>query len=173
MATTQITAEPGVPQLIVTSEFAAPRDLLFRAYTDPGLLAQWAGPRELTFTIDDFDPRHGGTWHYTSGDADGNEYSCRGVFHGTPSPDGIARTFEFEGRPGQVCLETIFFSERGDTTIVTQSSVYQSIQDRDWALRYDNAEDIYESIERLDDLIPRLVLLSRCRPARGPVMAAR
>ena len=65
MATTQITAEPGVPQLIVTSEFAAPRDLLFRAYTDPGLLAQWAGPRELTFTIDDFDPRHGGTWHYT------------------------------------------------------------------------------------------------------------
>ena len=94
------------------------------------------------------------------GDADGNEYSCRGVFHGTPSPDGIARTFEFEGRPGQVCLETIFFSERGDTTIVTQSSVYQSIQDRDWALRYDNAEDIYESIERLDDLIPRLVLLS-------------
>lgn len=38
MATTQIIAEPAVPQLVVTSEFAAPRGLLFRAYTDPELL---------------------------------------------------------------------------------------------------------------------------------------
>ena len=57
-----ITAEPAVPQLIVTSEFAAPRDLLFRAYTDPELLVQWLGPRGLALTVDHVDTRHGGTW---------------------------------------------------------------------------------------------------------------
>ena len=91
MATTQIIAEPAVPQLVVTSEFAAPRDLLFRAYTDPELLVQWLGPRGLTLTVDHFDPQHGGTWRYIGADADGSKYSFRGVFHGTPSPPASSR----------------------------------------------------------------------------------
>ena len=54
MATTQIIAEPGVPQLVTSREFAAPRDLLFRAYTDPDLLRQWVGPRRMIMIIDRF-----------------------------------------------------------------------------------------------------------------------
>ena len=157
MATTQIIAEPAVPQLVVTSEFAAPRDLLFRAYTDPELLVQWLGPRGLTLTVDHFDPQHGGTWRYIGADADGRKYSFRGVFHGTPSPAGIIQTFEFEGMPDHVCLETVTFTERGDTTLVTQNIAYQSAQDRDRVLQYDMGEDINESIERLEELLARLV----------------
>lgn len=160
MATTQITAEPAVPQLIVAAEFAAPPDLLFRAYTDPDLLARWLGPRGLTLTIDHIDPRHGGTWRYTGSDADGNKHFFHGVFHGTPSPDGIVRTLEFDGMPGHVCLEEVTFSERDQTTLVTQNTVYQSTQDRDQALYYDMGEDIYESIERLEQLLARLVPVS-------------
>ena len=48
MAKTQITAEPGIPQIIMTCEFDAPRDLVYRAYTEPELLQQWLGPRDLT-----------------------------------------------------------------------------------------------------------------------------
>ena len=160
MATTQITAERAVPQLVVTTEFAAPRDLLFRAYTDPELLAQWLEPRGLTLTIDHIDPRHGGTWRYIGADADGSKSTFRGVFHGTPSPDGIVQTVEFDGMPGHVCLETITFTERGDTTTVTQNTIYQSAQDRDRALHYDMAEDIHDSIERLEHLLTRLVPVS-------------
>ncbi|MGH3194459.1 MAG: SRPBCC family protein [Streptosporangiaceae bacterium] len=160
MPTTQITAEPAVPQLVVVSEFAAPRDLLFRAYTDPELLAQWLGPRGLTLTIDHIDPRHGGTWRYIGSDADGGKYSFRGVFHGPQSPDGIVQTLEFDGMPGHVCLETVTFTERGDTTLVTQNTVYQSVQDRDRVLHYDMAEDINESIERLEQLLAQLVPVS-------------
>jgi len=150
MATTQITAEPAVPQLIVAAEFAAP----------PDLLAQWLGPRGLTLTIDHIDPRHGGTWRYTGSDADGNKHFFHGVFHGTPSLDGIVRTLEFDGMPGHVCLEEVTFSERDQTTLVTQNTVYQSTQDRDQALYYDMGEDIYESIERLEQLLARLVPVS-------------
>lgn len=160
MATTQITAEPAVPQLVVTSEFAAPRDLLFRAYTDPELLVRWLGPRGLTLTADHVDPRHGGTWRYIGSDADGGKHSFRGVFHGTPSSDGIIRTVEFDGTPGHVSLETVTFAERGGATLVTHTTVYQSVQDRDQVLRYDMAEDINESIDRLKALLSRLVAVS-------------
>src|SRR5690242_6626460 len=71
MATTQIIAEPAVPRVVVTREFAAPRELLFRAYTDPGLLVQWLGPRALNLAVDRFDLRHGGSWRYIRSDVDG------------------------------------------------------------------------------------------------------
>ena len=160
MATTQITAEPAVPQLVVTTEFAAPRDLLFRAYTDPELLVQWLEPHGLILTIDHIDPRHGGTWRYIGSDARGGKYTFRGVFHGTPSPDGIVQTVESDLMPGHVCLETITFTERGGTTTVTQNTTYPSGQDRDRVLHYDMAEDIHDSIERLEYLLARLVPVS-------------
>jgi len=56
MSVTQITATPGIPQIVITREFNAPRDLVFRAYTDPELLVQWLGPRDLTMAIDTYDP---------------------------------------------------------------------------------------------------------------------
>ena len=105
MAKTQIIAKPGMPQIEITREFDAPRELLFRAHTDPKLLVQWLGPRRLTMTIDRFDARDGGTWRYTHRDTDGTEYGFHGVFHGTPSVDGIVQTFEFEGAPGHVSLK--------------------------------------------------------------------
>jgi uncharacterized protein YndB with AHSA1/START domain len=156
MATTQIIAEPGVPQIVITREFDAPRELLFRAYTDPELLAQWLGPRALTMTIDRHDPRDGGSWRYIHRDADGNEYAFHGVFHGTPSPDGIVRTFEFEGTPGHVSLETATFEERGGRTLMRMNSVFQSVEDRDGMVQSGMEEVVNDSMERLDELVARL-----------------
>ena len=45
MTELKVTAEPGVPQVLTEREFDAPRDLLYRAFTEPDLLAQWLGPR--------------------------------------------------------------------------------------------------------------------------------
>src|ERR1700683_3081775 len=100
MSKTAITAEPGIPMVIVTREFDAPRDLVFRAHTDPDLLVQWLGPRDLTTTIDRYETRNGGTWRYLQTDAEGHTYGFHGVFHGEPSPDGIVQTLEVEGASG-------------------------------------------------------------------------
>lgn len=156
MPKTQIIAEPAVPQVIVTREFAAPRELLFRAYVDPDLLVQWAGPLGLTMTIDHIDLRHGGTWRYVSSDAHGNEYSFHGVFHGTPSLDGIVETVEFDGMPGHVCMDTVTFTERGNTTVLTQNTVFQTVADRDEALQSNFADGINVSMKRLEQLLARL-----------------
>ena len=131
MAKTEIIAEPGAPQIIITRAFDAPRELLFRAYTDPDLLVQWLGPRRMTMTIDRYDVRDGGRWRFIHRDGDGNEYAFHGIFHGMPSPDGIVRTFEFEGLPGHVSLETATFEERDSRTVLRLSSIFQSVEDRD------------------------------------------
>ena len=156
MATTQIIAEAGVPQIVITREFDAPRELLFRAHTDPELLVQWLGPRDLTMTIDHHDVRDGGAWRFTHRDADGNEYGFRGVYHGTPSPDGIIRTFEFEGMPGHVSLETLTFEENGVKTLLRANAVYQSVEDRDGMVQSGMEAGVNDGYERLDDLVARL-----------------
>jgi uncharacterized protein YndB with AHSA1/START domain len=152
MTTTQIIAESGVPQIVITRQFAAPRELLFRAFTDPDLLVQWLGPRRLAMRIERFEVRDGGRWRYTHHDAGGNAYAFQGVFHGTPSLDGIVQTFEFEGAPGHVSLQTATFEEHGGKTLLRLNSVYQSVADRDAALQSGMAQGINDSMERLDEL---------------------
>jgi uncharacterized protein YndB with AHSA1/START domain len=153
---TQITAEPGLPFIEITREFAAPRALLFRAHVEPELVAQWLGPRGLTTTIDRMDVRDGGTWRFTHRDAAGNEYGFHGVHHGTPSPDGIVRTFEFEGMPGHVSLESLAFEERDGRTLVRARSVFQSVADRDGMVQSGMESGVVEGYERLDELLARL-----------------
>lgn len=156
-AKTAITAEPGVPQIVIIREFNAPRALVFRAYTEPELLVQWLGPRRMTMTIDHFDVRDGGKWRYTHRDPDGSEAGFHGIFHGTPSPEkGIVQTFEFEGAPGHVSLETLTLEAREGKTLVRTNDVFQSVEDRDAAIASGMESGINESMERLDELLARL-----------------
>lgn len=153
MKKTAIVAEPNSLQIRMTREFAAPRELVFRAHTDPALLAQWLGPRDLTMEVDHFDVRNGGTWRYVSRAADGAEYGFRGVFHGDPSVDGIVQTFEYEGMPGHVCLETLTFEERDGTTILHANSVFQSVADRDGMIASGMETGVDEGYAKLDELL--------------------
>lgn len=157
MAKTQIIAAPGVPQIEIVRAFDAPRELLYRAHTDPELLVRWLGPRRLAITIERYDLRDGGTWRFIHRDGDGNEYGFHGVFHGTPSPEGgIVRTFEFEGVPGHVSLETLTFEERDGKTLVRTNAVFQSVEDRDAMVESGMESGVNEGYERLDELLAQL-----------------
>jgi uncharacterized protein YndB with AHSA1/START domain len=156
MGETQITAEPGSHQVLMTREFDAPRELLFRAYTEPELIAQWLGPRRLTTTVEQLDVRHGGEWRFIHADDDG-EYAFRGVFHGTPSvEDGIVQTWEFEGAPGHVHLETATFEEHGGGSRLVLNAVYPSVESRDAAFASGMESGARESLDRLDELVGTL-----------------
>jgi uncharacterized protein YndB with AHSA1/START domain len=156
MSKTQITAAPGIPQITVTREFDAPRDLVFRAHTDPQLLPQWLGPRDLTLTVDRYDARDAGTWRYVHTDAQGNEYGFHGIFHGTPTPDGIVQTFEYEGAPGHVKLDTTTLEPRDGRTLVRTVSVFQSVEDRDAMIAADMERGTRDSGDRLEELLAKL-----------------
>jgi uncharacterized protein YndB with AHSA1/START domain len=156
MSNTQITAEPGIPQIIIEREFDAPRDLVFRAYTDPELVVQWLGPRDLTMKIEEYDVRDGGKWRYISTDADGNEYGFHGVFHGTPSPEGTVQTFEFEGMPGHVAMDTLTLVERDGRTLARTVSSFQSVEDRDGMVASGMERGVRDSDERMGELLAKL-----------------
>ena len=99
MNATKITAEPGLPYIDMSREFDAPRDVLYRAYTEPDLLVRWLGPRRMTMVLDRWDVRDGGAWRYIHRDKAGNEFGFHGVFHGTPTPSGWSRRSSSKGRP--------------------------------------------------------------------------
>ena len=160
MTSTDFVAEPRVPQVVITREFDASRELLFRVHADPALLVQWFVPRGLIMTVDRFDLRNGGTWRYQYWEADGTDYAFHGLFHGEPSTNGIVQTFEFEGRPGHVSMWTVTFSEQRGMTLLTHNIVYQSVEDRDLDLRSGLEESVSDSVDRLDQLLARLTPVS-------------
>lgn len=157
MGTTQITAEAGVPFVEMSRTFDAPRDLIFRAHTDPELLVQWLGPRKYEMTVERMDVRDGGVWRYTHRDDQGNTYGFHGVFHGDPSPDRLTQTFEFDGAPGHVSLDTLTLEDRGGQTVVRVHSVFQSVADRDAMIEHGMADGVNDGYDRLDELVARLV----------------
>jgi len=155
MSELKITAEPGVPQILTERELDAPRELVYRAFTEPELLAQWLGPRKYTMTVDRYDLRDGGTWRYVHTDEEGNAWGFHGVFHGEPSSDGMVQTFEFEGAPGNVQMDTVTFESRGDRTIVRTNSVFQTVEARDAMVQSGMADGMSQGYERLDELLAR------------------
>jgi uncharacterized protein YndB with AHSA1/START domain len=160
MGTTEISAPPGVPFIEMSRTFEAPRDLVFRAHTDPELLVQWLGPRKYRMTVEQLDVRDGGVWRYTHHDPNGAVYGFHGVFHGTPSPDRTTQTFEFDGAPGHVSMDTLTLEDRDGTTVVRVHSVFQSVEDRDAMVEHGMADGVNDGYDRLDELIARLVPVS-------------
>jgi uncharacterized protein YndB with AHSA1/START domain len=149
-----LTAEPGSHELVITREFDVPRERVYAAYTDPEQVATWWGPEGVTTIVDQMDARKGGTWRYIHRGAEGEEYAFSGVYHEAVAPERLVYTFEFEGMPGHVLLETITFEElpSGRTRMIDHS-VYQSVADRDGMLSYGMEDGANASMNRLEALL--------------------
>jgi len=157
MSKLTLTAEPGSHEIVMIRIFDAPRDLVFKTYTDPAAIALWWGPEVVTTVVDTMEARKGGIWRYIHRDTDGTEYAFRGLFHGEPSLDGIVQTFEFEGTPGQVSLETVTFENHDGKTLIRQNAVYQSVANRDAMIESGMEAGLNEGLDRLDELLAKLV----------------
>ena len=152
---TIVTAEPGKQELFITREFDAPRELVFKAHTDPELYVQWVGPRDLTMKIQKFDPRDGGSYQFTH-ERDGHVYTFFGVNHEVLAPERIIGTFEFDGLPerGHVIMGKTSFEELpGGRTRLVHQSVFFSVEDRDGMVQSGMERGVTEGYEKLDELL--------------------
>jgi uncharacterized protein YndB with AHSA1/START domain len=149
-------AIPGSLELVITHKFDAPRDLVYRIYTDPSLIPEWWGPRNLTTIIDKMELRPGGIWRYIQHDQQNNEFAFHGVYHSLEPNKQIISTFEWEGMPGHVILVTTNFEDKGNQTIVTQQNVFQSVLDRDGMIQQGMEQGTIEGDERFNELLSRL-----------------
>lgn len=157
MSTAKLIAEPGTHEIIMSRDFNAPRDLVFEVMTEPKHIPQWWGQRNSTTIVDAMDVRAGGRWRFIQRDQQGNEFAFHGVYHSITAPERVVDTFEFEGMPGHVLLETMTLEALADgKTRVTVSSVFQSVADRDGMLSSGMEQGSNESYDRLDELLQTL-----------------
>lgn len=155
---TTVTAEPGKQELFITREFDAPRELLFKAHTDPELYIQWVGPHGMTMTIDKWECYEGGSYRFTH-ERDGHKFAFFGVNHEVFAPERIIGTFEFDGLPerGHVILGTTRFEELPDgRSRVVHQSVFQSVGDRDGMIQSGMERGVNDGYEKLDHILARL-----------------
>lgn len=150
---TEIVSHPTVPLVRITREFDAQREMVFRAHTDPELIVQWLGPRDLVMTIDHYDCRTGGSYRYIHSKGD-NQYGFFGAFHEVRPAELIVQTFCFEGFPDSVALERLTLEDLGDgRTRLVATSLVDSFEGRDAFVASGMETGVREGYERLDELL--------------------
>src|SRR5256712_9249723 len=143
-------------ELVTTHTFDAPRKLVWKAWTDPKLIPKWWGPSRYSTTVDKMDVRPGGRWRFVQRDAEGNEYGFHGEYREVVPPRRLVGTFEYEGMPGHVLVETATFEEVGGKTKLTQSSVFQNAEGREGRLASGMEEGAAETMERFTELVTEM-----------------
>ncbi len=153
---TQLVAEPGKLEIVITRLFDVRREGLFKALTDPTLVQQWCGgPGHPNTAVDQMDVRPGGAWRwrFIEPDSPGNGVGLHGFYHDVVPPERLVYTFEFEGVPGHVLLRTVKLDDQDGSTLLTEQSVFQSVEDRDGMLQSGITEGTSASWDRLEALL--------------------
>lgn len=150
---TKVHAENGKQELLITSEFELPVELLFRGYSDPAIVEQWMGTKVMKLENKD----HGG-WKFETSDANGNVvFSANGTIHEFIPNQRITRTFEMENAQVGIQLEFLTFEAlTPDTSKLTMHIVYRAVSDRDQMLQFGMGKGMGMAHNRLEDVLKKL-----------------
>ncbi|HEX8343258.1 MAG TPA: SRPBCC family protein [Actinoplanes sp.] len=138
---------PSDHEIVMTRVFDAPRELVFAAHTEPEHVKHWWGRGNPLDVQMDF--RVGGSYRFVE-HADGEEYAFRGEYREIQAPERLVQTFEFEGMPGHIAVETLVLTEQEGKTTVTSTTRFDTKEDRDGMLQSgmaDGAEQSYRALE--------------------------
>jgi uncharacterized protein YndB with AHSA1/START domain len=144
---------PSDREIVMTRIFDAPRDLVFEAHSSCEHLSRWWGPRGYEIVGCEVDFRPGGAWRVVHRGPEGEEYGFRGEYREIVRPERITWTFEFEGMPGHVSVETMTLEEHDGKTTFTSTSVFDSVEDRNGMLESGMESGAAETMERLDEYL--------------------
>lgn len=142
----------------LTRVFDAPRRLVWEALSKAEHVPRWWGPRGTTMVSCDFDFRPGGAYRFVLRTADGNEEAFRGEIREVDPPERIVQTFEYEGMPGAITVETLTLTEQDGKTTLTASSIYEgmSMEDLDAMLKSGMEYGAAETYDRLEEFLRTL-----------------
>ncbi|UOX33950.1 SRPBCC domain-containing protein [Flavobacterium sediminilitoris] len=148
---TNVIAENGKQEILITRTFDLPVELLFKAYTEPELIEQWMGTKVLKFNFQ----KHG-NYQFSTTDQKGNEIGFNGTIHDFKRNQRIIRTFEMESMPFGVQLEIYEFEKLTETTSnLKQQVIYQSVNHRDQNLKLPFKQGINWAHNRLEEIFTK------------------
>ena len=148
---------PSDREITLTRTFDAPRRLVWEAYTRAEHVRQWWGQRGSTMPVCELDLRPGGAWRFVQRADNGEEYAFRGEFREIVPPEKLVQTFEWEGLPGHISVETLIFEEQDGKTTLTGTSVFDSVEDRDGMIQSGMESGAAESWDRLEEHVSSMV----------------
>jgi uncharacterized protein YndB with AHSA1/START domain len=146
---------PTDREIRVERVFDAPRERVFATMTDPELIPEWWGPHGVTTVVDRMDVRPGGSWRFVMRNSDGSESGFRGTYREIVPPELIVQTFEWEGMPGHVSVETARFEELDGRTKMTVTSIFHTTEERDGMVASGMERGLNETYARLDEVLAR------------------
>jgi uncharacterized protein YndB with AHSA1/START domain len=150
---TKIHAEDNKQDLVITREFDLPVELLFKAYTEPEIVAQWMGTKVIQL-----ENRKNGAWQFETSDPNGNVvFKANGVIHDFVPNEKIVRTFEMENVNFAPQLEFLEFERLSDeTSKLTMQIIYKSIEHRMTQLKLPFAMGLNMAHDRLEEIVTKL-----------------
>jgi uncharacterized protein YndB with AHSA1/START domain len=152
-----IVSTPSDRQIRMERVFDAPRELVYRAFTEPELVPRWWGFRTSKTVVDKMEVRPGGSWRYVQVSPDGTEHAFRGEYLELRPPERITWTFEYEPMPGHILVESMTFEAIGvDRTRAVTLSTFDTTEERDGMLQSGMETGATESYERLAELLATL-----------------
>jgi len=161
MPNTLTVTTPSDREIVLTREFDAPRALVFDALSKPEHLRNWWGQAGSTLVHCEMDFSPGGKWRFVERDKEGQEWGFRGEVREIVPPEKIVQTFEFEGMPGHISVETMRLQDVGGRTRVTVTSLFDSVEDRDGMLQSGMEQGAGESYDRLEAYLKTLAPAAR------------
>ena len=150
---TKVNAENGKQDLLITRDFDLPVELLFKAYVEPDIIAQWMGTKVLKLE----NKKHG-SWQFETSDNNGNVvFQASGVYHEFVPNEKITRTFEMANVPFDVQLEFLEFERvTDDTSRLNMQVVYRSVAHRDEQLKLPFKQGLNWAHNRLEEIVSKL-----------------
>ncbi|MGV8083622.1 MAG: SRPBCC family protein [Coriobacteriia bacterium] len=150
-----IITQPSEREIRIERTFDAPPELIWRALTEAPLLAKWWA-RGNPMTIERFEPTRGGHWRFVEHAPEG-DFGFEGRFRELDPPRLISQTFEWDGEPGHVSVDTVELKPTADgRTMMTDTSIYMTTEDRDGMLAAGMAEGLAQGYAALDELLVSL-----------------
>lgn len=146
---------PSDREIRIERVFDAPRERVWKAMTDPKLVAQWWG-RGNELVVERMEVERGGHWRFVE-HAPSGTHGFEGRYREVTPPERLVQTFEWDGMPGYVVLETMTLEVLpGQRTKVVNVSLFHTTEERDGMLKSGMEEGLAQSYAALDGLLTRL-----------------
>jgi uncharacterized protein YndB with AHSA1/START domain len=152
-----VTAPEGLPFIDFEREFDHPVEKVFRAHQDPDLFRQWIGAGSDDVQLDHFSFTTGGRYRFVQKGEDGVDYGFNGVYHVVRENEFAIQTFEFEGYPDVVSIESLTFERLdgpdGGRTRLRGHAVYPTMEARDGMVGSGMEAGLSTGYDKLDTVL--------------------
>ena len=147
---------PSDTQIMITRQFAAPRALVFKAWTTPDLVRRWWSANRGEMTVAEIDLRVGGSWRYAMIAHNEFEVAFHGEYREIVPDERIVSTEVYEGAPDAEAVTTATFAEEAGHTTVTILVEYPRRSDRDRHLQSGMEDGLQDALSLLEQVVGTL-----------------